>query len=56
MLLNPQLTILRAQYKLDDLLRDTRRQEAFFVQRYRMMGRSESNSPRFVISRMNTVS
>lgn len=40
----PQLTALRARYKLDVLLREVRKQEAFFVQGYRMRGHEISRA------------
>ncbi|MCP5091519.1 MAG: hypothetical protein GY949_11410 [Gammaproteobacteria bacterium] len=44
MLLTPQMTALRNQYRFDDLLHATRSQEAFFVQYYRMMGHEISRA------------
>ena len=41
---NPQLTALRTKYRFDELLRETRSQEVFFVQRYRMMGHEISRA------------
>jgi hypothetical protein len=41
---NPQLTALRTRYRFDELLRKSRSQETFFVQRYRMMGHEISRA------------